>query len=324
MRLTRRVRVTCLASIAALGVPLLLSGTSGTTPAVGAELHPVHLYRNSHTLIAAEQQRERPGYLKARAAYFDARRLSGDKPLSVAHAAQLRATAAAQRTALSSASAASRRATPAYARAASASTWKQIPRQATLSIGATTGQLQPVSGRISTMAVDSAGRIFAGAAQGGVWRYSPKAKTWTPLTDALDTLAVGAVAIAPSDEKTIYLGSGEGDLSGDSYWGNGVYRSTDRGATWKHVNGSAKFVGASVSKIVVDPKNPDLLYAATVRGKAGSFRVLSPFQDTWGVYRSRDGGRHWKLLKGTHAHERGATDLALGPNAPWRVYATCL
>src|SRR5207237_10699791 len=90
MRLPRRVRVTCLASIAALGVPLLLSGTTGTTPAVGAELHPVHLYRNRHALIAAEQQRERPGYLKARAAYFDARRLSGDKPLSVAHAAQLR------------------------------------------------------------------------------------------------------------------------------------------------------------------------------------------------------------------------------------------
>ena len=84
MRLSRRVRVTCLASITALGVPLLISGTSGTAPAVGAELHPLHLSRNSHALIAAEKRREKPGYLKARAAYFDARRLAGDRPLSVA------------------------------------------------------------------------------------------------------------------------------------------------------------------------------------------------------------------------------------------------
>jgi uncharacterized repeat protein (TIGR01451 family) len=317
---TRRVRRTCLAAITGLGVPLLVTVGAGNNPAVGATQHSFHLARDRQVVQNAERRMERKGYLQARARYYDARRLSGNRAISVERASHLRAHAANQRQSLRQAPVARRPGRPALSSAPTV--WQALPEKTTLQIGRTTSQLQTVSGRISALAVDTQGHIFAGAAQGGVWRYDPATGRWTALTDNLSTLAVGALAIAPSNNKVIYLGSGEGDLSGDSYFGDGVYRSADGGNSWQHVNGGSIFTGTSISKIVVDPTNPNRLYVATIRGKAGSFRVSSPFQQTWGVYRSVDGGKHWTALRTTNQFEHGAADLALDPNDPHTVYST--
>src|SRR3954453_10633649 len=93
------------------------------------------------------------------------------------------------------------------------------------------------------------------------------------------------------------MGSGEGALSGDSYYGDGFYRSTDGGLTWQHV--STLFTGPAVSAIAVDRPNPQPVYAATVRGRGGNPRTTSPTGAAFGVYESSDGGANWTLRKGT-------------------------
>ena len=110
--------------------------------------------------------------------------------------------------------------------------------------------------------------------------------TWTPRRNASDTQSVGALAIAPSNDQIVYMGSGEGALSGDSYYGDGFYRSTDGGVTWQHV--STLFTGQAVSAIVVDPAKPQHVYAATVRGRGGNHRTTSPTSAPYGVYESTE------------------------------------
>ena len=85
--------------------------------------------------------------------------------------------------------------------------------------------------------------------------------TWSPKTSDQETQAIGALAIAPSNDAIIYAGTGEGALSGDSYFGNGVLKSTDGGNTWTHVSGDV-LPRRRESRIVVDPTNADHVYAA--------------------------------------------------------------
>ena len=93
-------------------------------------------------------------------------------------------------------------------------------------------------------------------------------------TDNQPSLAIGSLAVAPSNDSVVYAGTGEGALSGDSYFGNGVLKSTDGGNTWSHVSGDY-FYGVSMSRIVVDPNNANHLYAAVLRGRGGSRRTSS-------------------------------------------------
>jgi uncharacterized repeat protein (TIGR01451 family) len=177
--------------------------------------------------------------------------------------------------------------------------------------GRTSNAFQAVSGRIGALAIRNDGTIILGAAQGGVWTYDSASGTWTPRSNAADTQSVGALAIAPSNDQIVYMGSGEAALSGDSYYGDGFYRSTDGGVTWTHV--STLFTGQAVSSIVVDPTNAQHVYAATVRGRGGNHRTTSPAGAQYGVYESTNGGSTWNLLKGTTDEFRGATDLVMDP-----------
>ncbi|HWU22660.1 MAG TPA: hypothetical protein VN088_14090 [Nocardioides sp.] len=190
--------------------------------------------------------------------------------------------------------------------------------------GRTTNAFQAVAGRVGALAVRNDGTIILGAAQGGVWTYDPGSGggngTWTPRTSASDTQSVGALAIAPSNDNIVYMGSGEGALSGDSYYGDGVYRSTDGGVSWQHV--STLFTGQAVSSIAVDPTNPDHLYAATLRGRGGNHRTSSPSSQPYGVYESTDGGATWTLRKGTTNELHGATDLVIDPQDPNVLFAS--
>jgi len=124
-----------------------------------------------------------------------------------------------------------------------------------------------VAGRIGALAIrPSNGQFILGGAQGGIWLYNSVTATWSPKTDNQDSLATGALAIAPSNDSIIYDGTGEGALSGDSMYGDGILKSTDGGNTWNHVSGDF-FEGVSTSGLAVDPTNPNHLYAAILRGR---------------------------------------------------------
>ena len=143
--------------------------------------------------------------------------------------------------------------------------------------------------------------------------------TRTPDLDAADqptadTQAVGALAIAPSNDSIVYMGSGEGALSGDSYYGDGIYRSADGGVTWQHV--STLFAGQAVSDIVVDPADPQHLYASTVRGRGGNHRTSAPTNAPYGVYESTDGGATWAAAQGRHRRAARRDRPRHGPAAP--------
>src|SRR5512143_2065481 len=160
------------------------------------------------------------------------------------------------------------------------------------------GSFDAMAGRIGALAIRSSApyTMYLGGAQGGVWTLaSPYTGTWTPRTDSLASLAIGAIALAPSNENIVYVGTGEGALSGDSYFGNGVLKSIDGGSTFTHISGTY-FTKTSISKIVVDPTNPNTLYAGTLRGRGGIRRTSPPDASPFGVYKSVAGGVSWTVV----------------------------
>jgi uncharacterized repeat protein (TIGR01451 family) len=176
-----------------------------------------------------------------------------------------------------------------------------------------------MNGRIGALAIRADGTFILGGAQGGIWTFD--GSTWTPRTDNLPSLAIGALAIAPSNDSIVYAGTGEGALSGDSYFGNGILKSTNGGTTWSHVSGNY-FVGVSVSRLVVDPTNSNHLFAAVLRGRGGARRVTPPIHSQYGIWESRNGGVSWHLIKKTPNGTNGATDLEMDPQNPRILYAS--
>ena len=138
--------------------------------------------------------------------------------------------------------------------------------------GQTSGSLN-VSGRVTGIAVDTSdptgNTIYISTAGGGAWKTinaTSANPTWVPIFDGIAGEVAGAIAIAPSDPRVIYLGTGEADNSTDSFYGTGVYKSTDSGQTWTLLTGVGvvnPLYGQAVSRIVVDPNNPNLIYVAS-------------------------------------------------------------
>ena len=318
MRLrSRRTRVLAVTAAVGLAVPLAMV-TATSAPAVAAKAHP-EPQLSFKQLSRAHGESEGRAYFNARQRYFEARYLSGTKPLSPEQAAYYRAAAASKYGRTRHAAAAPQRYLTAPTSTAPA--WSSVGPSSVYQVGRTTNSFQRVSGRVSALAVNNQGFIYAGGAQGGLWRYDPVAKQWTALTDNLPTLSVGAVAIAPSDQNIVYLATGEGDLSGDSYYGDGIWKSTDAGNTWTHVSGT-QFPATSITRLLVDPNNANTVYVATIRGRGGARRVSPPTNQVWGIYRSDNGGSSWRLLKGTTDPNRGATDLEFDPARPGALFAT--
>jgi len=163
---------------------------------------------------------------------------------------------------------------------------------------ATADSRSAVSGRANAIAIDAIDNaVYIGGAQAGVWRSLNHGYSWTPLTDNLGSLAVGAIAIAPGNhplnQATIYLGTGEGNFSGDSYAGVGVYKSTDSGRTWQGPYGTAQLAGRSIATLAVDSANPQVVLAGTSLGVAGIEEDVPLNPPSRGIYRSTDGGVTW-------------------------------
>ena len=181
--------------------------------------------------------------------------------------------------------------------------------------------LIPVSGRIGALAIRQNGQFILGAAQGGIWLFHNDTGTWTNQTDNLPSLSTGALEVAPSNDLVVYDGTGEGALSGDSYFGNGILKSTDGGVTWAHVSGDF-FVGVSISRLAIDPADPNHLYAAVLRGRGGDRRVSPPIHSAYGLWESKDGAVTWTLIKAAPPVSLGATDIRMDPQNPHNLYAS--
>jgi photosystem II stability/assembly factor-like uncharacterized protein len=152
--------------------------------------------------------------------------------------------------------------------------------------------------------------FFIGTATGGLWKTENHGTSWTPLFDDQPTSSIGDVTIDQSNPNLIWVGTGEPQNRQSSPWGNGVYKSTDGGATWSHMGLEAtKHIG----RILIHPRNPDVVYVAAVGDLWGS-------NDERGVYRTEDGGESWELVLFIDEHT-GAIDLAMDPMDPSTLFA---
>ncbi len=160
--------------------------------------------------------------------------------------------------------------------------------------------------------------FYMGSVGGGLWKTENSGRTWFPIADdpasGIPIGSIGAIAVAPSDPNIVYVGTGEPDIRSQHSYGIGVFKSTDAGKTWVSI-GLAET--RQIGKIVVDPADPNRVYVAALGHvyKANSER---------GVYRSTDGGAHWKkiLADANDPGDVGAFDLALDPQHPRTLYAS--
>lgn len=261
----------------------------------------------------AQLNDENEARLLALDAQYVASRTAGDTPLSVEQAGALRSAAADKAKALKHA--------PAPGPTTFASAWTGIGPDPIVQLQRSDGAPAAVTGRIGALAIRKDGTFILGAAQGGIWTIGPADSGWTNRTDNLPSLSTGALAVAPSNDLVVYDGTGEGALSGDSYYGNGILKSIDGGMAWTHVSGDF-FIGVSIARLAVDPANANHVYAAVLRGRGGTRRVSPPVHSTYGLWESKDGGVSWALLKAAPAVSLGATDIRLDPQSPTTLYAS--
>src|SRR5207253_1719581 len=126
--------------------------------------------------------------------------------------------------------------------------------------------------------------FYFGSVGGGVWKTSNAGRTWAPVFDSASSASIGAIGVAPSDPNIIYVGTGEADMRDSIQFGDGMYKSSDGGKTWKHIGLENT---RQIGRIIVDPKNPNIVFVAALGHAYGS----NPDR---GVDRSRDGGATWQ------------------------------
>jgi photosystem II stability/assembly factor-like uncharacterized protein len=164
--------------------------------------------------------------------------------------------------------------------------------------------------------------FYFGSVNGGIWKTTDAGVVWAPIFDGQPVGSIGALAVAPSDPKTIYAGTGESDIREDLSSGNGLYKSTDGGTTWLHIGLEDT---RQISRIVIDPQNPNVVYVGALGHAYGP-------NEQRGVYKSVDGGAHWTRVLDLGS-EIGVSDLALSSpqllfagawhvrRPPWSSYA---
>ena len=152
--------------------------------------------------------------------------------------------------------------------------------------------------------------FYFGSVGGGIWKTTNAGLTWSPIFDEQHVASIGAIEVAPTNSSVIYAGTGEADIRSDMSQGDGLYKSTDAGKTWRNIGLRDSH---QIGRILIHPTNPDIVYVAALGHAYG------PNAER-GVYRTTDGGRTWQkvLDKGP---DIGATDLALDPENPQVIYA---
>ena len=154
------------------------------------------------------------------------------------------------------------------------------------------------------------GMYYMAATDGGIWKSTDYGRTWDPIFDGQDTGSIGALAVAQSDPNILYAGSGEGLRRPDLSVGDGIYKSTDAGATWTHLGLRD---GRQIAAIAIDPRDPDRVFAAVLGHPYGP-------NEERGLYRSTDGGQSWQKVLGKDENT-GAATVLIDPRNPNVVYA---
>jgi photosystem II stability/assembly factor-like uncharacterized protein len=171
------------------------------------------------------------------------------------------------------------------------------------------------SGRIDDFAVGRVrgqpDQIYVATATGGVFKSTNGGTSWDPIFDKAGAMmSIGAVDVAPSNANVVWVGTGEANNRQSSYWGDGVYKSTDAGKSWQSMGLRDT---RSVARIVIDPGNYDIVYIAA----PGHLWGPNPER---GVFKTTDGGRTWKKVLFVDENT-GATDLIIDPMNPLILYA---
>ena len=163
-------------------------------------------------------------------------------------------------------------------------------------------------GRVSALAVveSDPNTFYAGPATGGVWKTTDGGITFRSLFDNLPVLAIGQIAVAPSNSSIIWIGTG-GPVSN---W-HGVYKSTDAGRTWAHLGLEDT---QSITKIVIDPTNPDVVYVGALGHQAGP-------NEERGLFKTVDGGKSWSKIFFVN-NGTGVWDMAMDPKHPNALYVS--
>jgi photosystem II stability/assembly factor-like uncharacterized protein len=153
--------------------------------------------------------------------------------------------------------------------------------------------------------------FYVGQVNGGVWKSDDYGRTWNPIFDHESTQSIGAIAVAPSDSKIIYVASGEGLHRPDLSVGNGIYKSTDAGKTWTHLGLRD---GQQIPALAIDPRDPNRVFAAVLGHPYGP-------NEERGLFRSSDGGQSWQKIIYKDANT-GASDVEIDPSHPEVLYAS--
>ena len=151
---------------------------------------------------------------------------------------------------------------------------------------------------------------YVGGSSGGVWRTEDGGRNWEPLFDDQQAQSIGALAIAPSDPHVIWAGTGEAFIRSNVSIGNGVYKSTDGGKTWKHM-GLDKT--GRIGRVAIDPRDPDIVFVAAVGHGYGP-------QKERGVFRTTDGGKTWEHVLFVDENT-GCFEIAMNMDNPRILFA---
>ncbi len=170
-----------------------------------------------------------------------------------------------------------------------------------------------IGGRVNSLAVKPGDEntVLAGFSGGGIFKTTDGGLNWHPVFDDHIELSIGHIVFDPVDPNTVYAGTGDPNIPSIVFNGDGIFKSTDAGETWQYLGLAQQGI---ISKIRIDPSNPQVLYAATMG---------NPFvrDNERGIYKSTDGGQHWTQVLFV-SNQAGASDLVINPANPQVLYAS--
>ena len=168
------------------------------------------------------------------------------------------------------------------------------------------------SGRISDFAVNpkNNSEYYVASSAGGVWKTTNRGITYQPVFDGEGSYSIGCVTLDPSNENTVWVGSGENNNQRSVSYGDGVYKSSDGGRSWKNMGLKNS---EHISQIIVDPKDPNIIYV-------GAYGPVWSEGGERGVYKSIDGGTTWNCIKAISTYT-GCNDMVMDPRDNRVLYA---